>query len=163
MFPHTWAKGGVHFFGLKCFRRSNCFIPIRDPNSYKTMQIFFANFVRIHTNKFIQLLYKWNEQRKIRKSKKMEVPPLAPGITESVDKCTKNIEIQSQKRQYEIANMHNFVPNNSSHHPQKRIIRFHSSASEVAAKTKLMGHPVSSCHVPVVRSCFILFHTLKSS
>ncbi len=40
----------------------------------------------------------------------MEVPPLAPGITESVDKCTKNIEIQSQKQQYEIANMHNFVP-----------------------------------------------------
>ena len=38
MFPHTWAKGGVHFFGLKCFRRSNCFIPIRDPNSYKTVR-----------------------------------------------------------------------------------------------------------------------------
>jgi len=30
------------------------------------------------------------------------------------------------------------------------------SASEVAAKMILMGHPVSSCHVPVVRSCFIL-------
>jgi len=27
----------------------------------------------------------------------------------------------------------------------------------------LMGHPVSSCHVPVVRSCFILFHTFISS
>jgi len=50
-----------------------------------------------------------------------------PQITESVDKCTKNIEIQSQKRQYEIANMHNFVPNNSNHHPQKRIIRFQSN------------------------------------
>jgi len=38
-----------------------------------------------------------------------------------------------------------------------------SCTSEVAAKTKLMGHPVSSCHVPVVRSCFIFFHTLISS
>ena len=54
----------------------------------------------------------------------MEVPPLAPGITESVDKCTKNIEIQSQKQQYEITHMYYFVPNNSSHHPQKQIIRF---------------------------------------
>ncbi len=35
--------------------------------------------------------------------------------------------------------------------------------SEVAAKMILMGHPVSSCHVPEVRSCFILFHTLISS
>ena len=55
---------------------------------------------------------------------KMEVTPLAPGITESVDKCTKKKGIQSQKRQYEIAHTYNFVPNNSSHHPQKRIIRF---------------------------------------
>ena len=35
-----------------------------------------------------------------------------------------------------------------------------AGTSEVAAKTILMGHPVSSCHVPVVRLCFILFHTL---
>jgi hypothetical protein len=55
---------------------------------------------------------------------KMEVPPLAPGIKESVDKCTKKNEIQSQKRQYEITHMYYFVPNNSSHHPQKRITRF---------------------------------------
>jgi hypothetical protein len=27
----------------------------------------------------------------------------------------------------------------------------------------LMGHPVSSCHVPVVRSCFIFFQTILSS
>ena len=54
----------------------------------------------------------------------MEVPPLAPGIKESVDKCTKKNEIQSQKRQFEIAHTKNFVQNNSSHHPQKRIIRF---------------------------------------
>ena len=58
---------------------------------------------------------------------KMEVPPLAPGIKESVDECTKKNEIQSQKRQYEITHMYYFVPNNSSHHPQKWIIRFHSS------------------------------------
>jgi len=38
-----------------------------------------------------------------------------------------------------------------------------TTTSEVAAKTILMRHPVSSCHVPVVRSCFILFHTLISS
>ena len=36
-------------------------------------------------------------------------------------------------------------------------------ASEVAAKMILMGHPVSSCHVPVVRSRFILFYTSISS
>jgi len=54
----------------------------------------------------------------------MEVPPLAPGIMESVDKCTKKNEIQSQKWQYEIAHMYNFVPKNSSHHPQKQIILF---------------------------------------
>jgi len=39
----------------------------------------------------------------------------------------------------------------------------HPTTSEVVAKMILMGHPVSSCHVPVVRSCFILFHTLISS
>jgi len=38
-----------------------------------------------------------------------------------------------------------------------------SLPSEVVAKMILMGHPVSSCHVPVFRSCFILFHTLTSS
>jgi hypothetical protein len=37
------------------------------------------------------------------------------------------------------------------------------SASEVVTKMILMGHPVSSCHVPVVSSYFILFHTLISS
>jgi len=31
----------------------------------------------------------------------MEVPPLAPGMKESVDKCTKKNKIQSQKWQYE--------------------------------------------------------------
>jgi hypothetical protein len=53
----------------------------------------------------------------------MEVPPLAPGTKESVDKCTKKNEMQSQKWQYEIAHMsYFFVPKNSSHHPKKRII-----------------------------------------
>jgi hypothetical protein len=37
------------------------------------------------------------------------------------------------------------------------------SASEVVTKMILMGHPVSFCHVPVVRSCFILFQTSISS
>ena len=64
------------------------------------------------------------EQQKKTKSEKMEVPPLAPGMKESVDKCTEKNKIQSQKRQYEIAHRYNFVPKNSSHHPQKRIIRF---------------------------------------
>jgi hypothetical protein len=36
-------------------------------------------------------------------------------------------------------------------------------ASEVPTKMILMGHPVSSCHIPVVRSCFIFFQTLISS
>ena len=63
------------------------------------------------------------EQQK-KTSEKMEVPPLAPGMKESVEKCTKKNKIQSQKRQYEIAHMYNLVPKNSSHHPQKRIIRF---------------------------------------
>jgi hypothetical protein len=36
-------------------------------------------------------------------------------------------------------------------------------ASEVLTKMILMGHPVSSCHVPVVRSCFIFFQTILSS
>jgi hypothetical protein len=35
--------------------------------------------------------------------------------------------------------------------------------SEVLTKMILMGHPVSSCHVPVVRSCFIFFQTILSS
>ncbi len=39
----------------------------------------------------------------------MEVPPLAPGTKESVDKCPKKNEIQSQKWQYEIAHMYYFV------------------------------------------------------
>jgi hypothetical protein len=39
----------------------------------------------------------------------MEVPLYAPGMKESVDKCTKKIEIQSQKWQYEIAHMYNYV------------------------------------------------------
>ena len=43
------------------------------------------------------------------KSEKMEVPPLAPGMKESVDKCTKKTEIQSQKWQYEIAHMYNIM------------------------------------------------------
>ena len=43
MFPHTWAKGGVHFFGLGWFRQSNCFILIRDPNSYKTVRRSYLN------------------------------------------------------------------------------------------------------------------------
>ena len=64
------------------------------------------------------------EQQKKTMSEKMEVPPLAPGIVEYVDKCTKKNKIQSQKWQYEIAHMYNLVPKNSSHHPQKRIIRF---------------------------------------
>ena len=50
--------------------------------------------------------------------------PLAPGIAESVDKCTKTNKIQSQKWQYEIAHMYNYVRKNSRHRPQKRIIRF---------------------------------------
>ena len=54
----------------------------------------------------------------------MEVPHLAPGMKESVDKCTKKNKMQSQKWQYEIAHMYNYVLKNSSHHPQKRIIRF---------------------------------------
>ena len=35
--------------------------------------------------------------------------------------------------------------------------------SEVVTKMILMGHPVSSCHVPVVSSYFIFFQTLISS
>jgi hypothetical protein len=62
--------------------------------------------------------------KKCRSLEKIEVTPLAPGMTESVDKCMKKIEIQSHKRQYEIAHTYNFVPKNSSHHPQKWIIRF---------------------------------------
>jgi hypothetical protein len=52
----------------------------------------------------------------------MEVPALAPGMKESVDKCKKKTEIQSQKWQYEIAHMYNYVLNNSIHHPQKWIM-----------------------------------------
>jgi hypothetical protein len=37
----------------------------------------------------------WNSKKK--PSEKMEVPPLAPGIAESVDKCMKKNKIQSQK------------------------------------------------------------------
>jgi hypothetical protein len=37
----------------------------------------------------------WNSKKKT--SEKMEVPPLAPGIAESVDKCMKKNKIQSQK------------------------------------------------------------------
>ena len=37
------------------------------------------------------------------------------------------------------------------------------TSSEVLTKMILMGHPVSSCHVPVVRSCFIFFRTILSS
>ena len=37
----------------------------------------------------------WNSKKKT--SEKMEVPSLAPGMKESVDKCTKKTEIQSQK------------------------------------------------------------------
>jgi hypothetical protein len=48
----------------------------------------------------------------------MEVPPLAPGMKESVDKSTKKTEIQSQKWQYEIAHMYNYVLKNSIHHPK---------------------------------------------
>ena len=35
-------------------------------------------------------------------------------------------------------------------------------SSEVEPKMIFMGHPISSCHVPVVRSFFILFETLVS-
>ena len=63
------------------------------------------------------------------------VPPLAPGMKESVDKCTKKTEIQSQKWQYEIAHMYNFVRKNSSHHPQKWIIQFDQS-NPYQAKTQ---------------------------
>jgi hypothetical protein len=42
-------------------------------------------------------------------------------------------------------------------------IRVAPVASEVLTKMILMGHPVSSCHVPVVRSCFIFFRTILSS
>jgi len=38
-----------------------------------------------------------------------------------------------------------------------------AATSEVQSKLILMGHPVSSCHVPVVRSFFILFQTSTSS
>jgi len=38
----------------------------------------------------------WNSKKK-NKSEKMEVPPLAPGMKESVDKCTEKNKIQSQK------------------------------------------------------------------
>jgi hypothetical protein len=37
----------------------------------------------------------WNSKKY--PSEKQEVPPLAPGMKESVDKCTKIKEIQSQK------------------------------------------------------------------
>jgi hypothetical protein len=64
--------------------------------------------------------------KKSSRLKKWRVPPLAPGMKESVDKCTKKTEIQSQKWQHEIANMYNFVRKHSWHHPQKWIIQFHS-------------------------------------
>jgi len=38
----------------------------------------------------------WNS-KKNPSLKKMKVPPLAPGIKESVDKCTKKNPVQSQK------------------------------------------------------------------
>jgi len=76
----------------------------------------------------------------------MEVPPLAPGIKESVDECTKKNEIQSQKRQYEITHMYYFVPNNSSHHPQKWIIRFHPLCI-YSQPQKCSGHSEKKCTV----------------
>jgi hypothetical protein len=67
------------------------------------------------------------EQQKNISLKKWRVPPLAPGMKESIDKCTKKTEIQSQKWQYEIAHMYNYVRKKSSHHPKKWIIQFHSN------------------------------------
>jgi len=126
---HVPTYLGVHFFGLRWFRRSNCFIPIRDPNSYKTVQNFFTNFctnsykqihtiiqiivrirtqcgfctnsyifytnciVRIHRTQSMTYVNSYKSDgmnsKKYISLKKMEVAPLAPGITESVDECTK--------------------------------------------------------------------------
>jgi hypothetical protein len=36
-------------------------------------------------------------------------------------------------------------------------------ASEVQSNMKFMGHQISSCHIPVVRSFFILWKVLLSS
>jgi len=53
MIPHTWAKGGVHFFGLRRFRRSNCFIRIRDTIfSYEFIQ---TNSYNCYTNCIVQI------------------------------------------------------------------------------------------------------------
>jgi hypothetical protein len=38
-----------------------------------------------------------------------------------------------------------------------------AAASEVQSKMIFMGHQISSCHVPVVRSLFILWKMLLSS
>ena len=96
-------------------------------NSYNNWMNYFE-WIRIKTtmtNSTYMNSYKsvgWNSKKKT--SEKMEVPPLSPGRTESVDKCTTKNKIQSQKWQYEIAHMYNYVRKKSRHCPQKRIIRF---------------------------------------
>ena len=50
----------------------------------------------------------WNS-KKYPSLKKMRFAPRPPRIKDSVDKCTKKKEIQSQKWQYEIAHMYNYV------------------------------------------------------
>jgi len=57
-------------------------------NSYKNHTDEF------HLYEFIKAL---DGTAKKNKPEKMEVPPIAPGMKESVDKCTKKNEIQSQK------------------------------------------------------------------
>jgi hypothetical protein len=82
-----------------------------------------------------------------------------------VDLCTEGILVPGHAAHSFIRSPSAPVPSGSplprsTFHPVANIVR---ATSEVAAKTILMGHPVSSCHVLVVRSCFILFHTLISS
>jgi len=139
------------------------FLPIWDPNSYKTVLYEFVlynsykncmnwykNHIVTNSHYTICITIVWNivyefvqkshwrippiwiriktMERTAKKTilKKLKVPPLGPGMKESVDKCTKKNKIQSQKWQYEIAHMYNLVRKNSCHHPQQRIIRFHS-------------------------------------
>jgi len=59
MIPHTWAKGGVHFFWTDDFADLTVLYKFEIRIRLKRCKFFFSLlFVRIHTNEFIQLLYK---------------------------------------------------------------------------------------------------------
>jgi hypothetical protein len=62
-------------------------------NSYKNSRMTHRTKSATYVNS-----YKSNGYKQLKHlSEKMEVPLYAPGMKESVDKCTKKIEIQSQK------------------------------------------------------------------